>query len=505
MPRFRVLWAVAIAVATLSLGAASPPNANAETRVALVVGNSAYQNTTPLTNPLNDAKDMAAALKRAGFDVVEALDADKRRLDGALRSFTDKLNNADVALFFYAGHGLQVGSQNYLVPIDAKLERERDLEFEAMKLDFVLRQMEIDREGKTSIVILDACRDNPLSRNLARSMGTRSAGIGRGLAAASTGLGTFIAYSTQPGNVALDGDGRNSPFTTAMVKHIGTVGRNLPATMIEVRKDVVAATNGRQVPWDHSALTGDFYFLPNTTTASAPAGGGAVVSAPPGASGDVTALQARLAKLEADAKDRDAAAKSATANLADTLKLAELRTRLTNYEEMNKDLQRRLMDTRRQEMQTTDPNEKTRLSRSAMNLQMEWSRIGQNLKKTREDIAALEGTSPVTTASTATLPVASAATLPVTPKATTLNGAADFEVVDNVRLLGTEIRSFKAPSPVACREVCEKESQCVGFQHGRKIENMGICGLFSRVDERREDISWRSGIRLTETPTSKAN
>ena len=120
----------------------------AETRVALVVGNSAYQSTTPLANPLNDARDMAAALKAVGFDVVEALDADRRKLDGALRAFTDKLAKADVALFFYAGHGLQVGPQNYLVPVDAKLERERDLEFEAVRLEFVLRQMEIDREGQ---------------------------------------------------------------------------------------------------------------------------------------------------------------------------------------------------------------------------------------------------------------------------------------------------------------------------------------------------------------------
>ena len=125
---------------------------------------------------MNDARDMAAALKSVGFEVVEALDADRRKLDGAMRVFTDKLANADVALFFYAGHGLQVGAQNYLVPVDAKLERERDLEFETVKLDFVLRQMEIEREGKTTIVILDACRDNPLTRNLARSMGTRSAG-----------------------------------------------------------------------------------------------------------------------------------------------------------------------------------------------------------------------------------------------------------------------------------------------------------------------------------------
>jgi len=154
-------------------------SAHAEARLALVIGNSAYQSTTPLANPLNDARDMAAALRTAGFSVIEALDADKHKFDGALRDFADQLSRADVALFFYAGLGLQVGLQNYLVPIDAKLERERDLEFEAVKLEFVLRQMEIDREGKTTIVILDACRDNPLARNLARTMGTRSAAVGR--------------------------------------------------------------------------------------------------------------------------------------------------------------------------------------------------------------------------------------------------------------------------------------------------------------------------------------
>jgi len=278
------------------------PWAAAETRVALVVGNNAYQSTTPLANPLNDARDMAAALTAAGFNVVEALDADKRKLDGALRAFADQLSKADVALFFYAGHGLQVGLQNYLVPIDAKLERERDLEFEAVKLEFVLRQMEIDREGKTTIVILDACRDNPLSRNLARSMGTRSTAIGKGLAVAPAGLGTFIAYSTQPGNVALDGDGRNSPFTAALVKHMRAKGRNLPATMIEVRKEVVEATAGRQVPWDHSALTGDFYFQPPVAVPQ-----GTIADAPAGSSVDVAALQERLRVLEQEAKKRETA------------------------------------------------------------------------------------------------------------------------------------------------------------------------------------------------------
>jgi uncharacterized caspase-like protein len=355
--------------------------ATAETRVALVVGNAAYRNTGALANPLNDARDMAAALKASGFDVVEAFDADKRGMDGALRSFADKLGKADVALFFYAGHGLQVGAQNFLVPVDAKLERERDLEFEAVRLDFVLRQMEIDRDGKTSIVILDACRDNPLSRNLARSMGTRSVAIGQGLAAANTGLGTFIAYSTQPGNVALDGDGRNSPFTSAMVKHMGASGRNLPATMIEVRKDVVAATGGRQVPWDHSALTGDFFFIPDGSAGTAPV--------TTGSTGDVAALQARLKKLEDEAKQRQT-----TSVTPDMLKLSELRSRASSLDELTKDLQRRLLNARMQEGKASDVNEKTRLMRDSMNIQMEWSRRGLDLKKLRDEIATLEGTAP---------------------------------------------------------------------------------------------------------------
>ena len=258
-------------IVALGVWAVAASGARAEVRVALVVGNGAYKHTAPLANPINDARDMSAALKARGFSVVEAYDADKRGLDVALRTFSERLAKADVALFFYAGHGLQVGLQNYLVPVDARLERERDLEFEAVKLELVLRQMELDREGKTSIVILDACRDNPLARNLAQSMGTRSTAIGRGLASAPAGLGTFIAYSTQPGNVALDGTGRNSPFAAALLKHMPVQGRNLPALLIEVRKDVVAATRGQQVPWDHSALTRDFYFAGAGSAPRAPA------------------------------------------------------------------------------------------------------------------------------------------------------------------------------------------------------------------------------------------
>ena len=152
--------------------------AMAQKRVALVVGNSAYVNATALANPANDANDVAATLRDAGFEVILGLDLDKRGFEVKVRDFARALDQADVALFFYAGHGLQASGRNYLVPIDAQLKSERDLDFEGMSADFVLRQMELERAGKTNIVLLDACRDNPLARNLARNMGTRSASIG---------------------------------------------------------------------------------------------------------------------------------------------------------------------------------------------------------------------------------------------------------------------------------------------------------------------------------------
>jgi hypothetical protein len=232
--------------------------ASADKRVALVVGNSAYQHTTPLKNPTNDANDVAAALTRLGFDVVVGIDLDYGGLRQRVRQFSDKLPGAEVALFFYAGHGLQVAGKNYLAPVDARLESEADLDFATVDLDLVIRNME--RENRTNIVFLDACRDNPMATNLARRMGTRSASIGRGLARVETGVGTLIAFATQPGNVALDGAGRNSPFTTALLQTIEKPNLPLGEVMISVRNSVLRMTGGKQVPWEHSSLTGQFYF-----------------------------------------------------------------------------------------------------------------------------------------------------------------------------------------------------------------------------------------------------
>jgi WD40 repeat protein len=257
MLHLRLLIAVALFQAILVLPS------TAERRIALVIGNSAYLNAGALANPVNDATDTAQVLTKFDFEVILGLDLTRPAFEEKIRAFSRALTNADTAVLFYAGHGLQVAGHNYLIPVDAALGSERDLDFEAISLDFVLKQMEVGREGKTNIVFLDACRDNPLARNLARSMGTRSASVGKGLAEAQTGVGTFIAYSTQPGNVALDGKGRNSPFTAAFTARVQEPGRNLNAIMIDVRNDVLAATDGRQVPWDHSALTRDFYFQLN--------------------------------------------------------------------------------------------------------------------------------------------------------------------------------------------------------------------------------------------------
>ncbi len=240
-----------------------------EKRVALVVGNSVYDHAPTLANPSNDAAAVSAVLARLGFDVIEGIDLDQRAMRYLLRDFADALDDADVALFYYAGHGLQVAGRNYLVPIDARLERELDLAYEVTELSVVLKIME--RSPRTNLVFLDACRDNPLAGNLARSMGAaRSQAMGRGLARVESGIGTLIAYATEPGNIALDGKGEHSPFTAALLEHIEKPAIDVGQMLRRVRESVVAATNGRQVPWDHSSLTGDFYFVPKAAAEKAP-------------------------------------------------------------------------------------------------------------------------------------------------------------------------------------------------------------------------------------------
>ncbi|GAB6039517.1 caspase family protein [Endothiovibrio diazotrophicus] len=245
-------------IATLFLFGVGTADAAGD-RVALVVGNSEYMHAPFLPNPANDALDIREKLTSLGFDVKLIQDASRTQLEDAIRKFSKALRGSSVGLFFYAGHGLQVHGENYLVPIDAALMDEADIQFETVSVDVVMDQME--RDSRISLVFLDACRDNPLANKLARSMGTsRSTSVARGLGQIEAGMGTLLAYSTQPGNVAVDGDGRNSPFTAALLEHIGEGGLEVRQLLTRVRADVIKKSNGKQIPWDHSSLVDDFYF-----------------------------------------------------------------------------------------------------------------------------------------------------------------------------------------------------------------------------------------------------
>jgi len=258
--------AVLTFVAFAFLHAAPPPRHAPERahlgagvrRVALVIGNSAYRYSPRLENPRNDAADMGVVLRQLGFFVIDGFDLVKTAFDAKVRAFTEALKGAEVGLVFYAGHGIQVSGRNYLVPIDARLTTAAALDLEMVRLELVHKTME--REARTSLLFFDACRDNPLARELARTMGSQALDVGEGLAAIESGAGTLISFSTQPGNVALDGKGRNSPYSTALIRELATSREDLTAILMAVRNDVMRQTDHRQVPWEHSALTRRFYF-----------------------------------------------------------------------------------------------------------------------------------------------------------------------------------------------------------------------------------------------------
>ncbi len=227
-------------------------------RVALVIGNSAYAHVPQLTNPANDATDIAAELKKLGFEVIAGTDADKRSMKNALRQFVERRRGAEASLFFYAGHGIQMNGQNYLIPTDAELKDTFDVDWDLISLSKILEPM-ANEAGGTSIILLDACRNNPFENNF-RS-GSRAAFIVPGLARVETASGTFISFSTAPNNVAEDGTGRNSPFAEALLRHISTPGEDLASILTDVKQDVNKATKNKQTPWSEDSLTSKFYFI----------------------------------------------------------------------------------------------------------------------------------------------------------------------------------------------------------------------------------------------------
>jgi TPR repeat protein len=275
--------------------------AAAEKRVALIIGNAAYQHYGALANPAADVKAVGPILRAADFDVVEAIDLPREELERAIRGYLGRLDGADVSLVYYSGHAVQVDGRNFIIPIDAKLESELDLDFEALDLDTIMKFMQA--RSSVRLVFLDACRNNPFAGRAFSTAGQQTRSVStRGLARIDAGVGTLIAFSTEPGNVALDGEqGGLSPFTSAFVKHALTPAIDIRQMLTAVRNDVVATTQGKQVPWENSSLVADFFFVPKRPppvvdemhqVAAAPGGrirvGAAAPAQPEGGDLDVT-------------------------------------------------------------------------------------------------------------------------------------------------------------------------------------------------------------------------
>src|SRR5215218_1324276 len=243
--------------------------ASAEKRVALVIGNSHYKNAALLTNPANDAAAFSATLKSAGFDVVESrLDLSATEMRRVLRDFADQARDSEMAVVYYAGHGIEIDGTNYLIPTDARLERDTDIYDEAFSLDRVLLAIEPARQLR--LVIVDACRNNPFADTMKRTVTSRT--VSRGLARIEpTTTNTLVAFAAKAGLTALDGNSKNSPYATALVKHIATPGLDLRRAFGFIRDDVLQATGNRQEPYLYGSLGGaDVALVPAKPVALTP-------------------------------------------------------------------------------------------------------------------------------------------------------------------------------------------------------------------------------------------
>src|SRR5450432_1520062 len=268
-----------IALSVVGMLASANP-AKADKRVAFVVGNGAYRNVAQLPNPPVDAKAMAGVLRNAGFDVVEGIDLTRDKMTERLLEFGQKTHGADIAVFFYAGHGIAVDGVNYLLPVDADIKSEMDVKLgAAINIDLTLDQTMSD--AKVKLVFLDACRDNPFAAKIKSNASTRSVSVQSGLAEMKSGEGTLIAFATGPGQTALDGqEGTNSPFTRALMANIAKPGVEIQQAMTQVRAQVNEETNKGQLPWGHTNLIGAVYLNPAAkpapgAEAAAPAAGSA--------------------------------------------------------------------------------------------------------------------------------------------------------------------------------------------------------------------------------------
>ncbi len=233
-------------------------------RMALVIGNGAYTGVKALPNPPNDARAVAKSLRDIGFTVSEGIDLDRAAMQTMTRNFLREAARAQIALVYYAGHGVQIGGRNYLIPVDVRMQAGHSLTEGMVDMDTILAGL--DDQVRTNILIFDACRNNPLEQQTASNEPGRGLSAGAGLAAPTTlgagqtlGAGTLIAFATAPGKVALDGEGANSPFSAALSRHIGTPGLEAQQMLTRVRAEVVSSTKNMQVPWSNSSLLGEVY------------------------------------------------------------------------------------------------------------------------------------------------------------------------------------------------------------------------------------------------------
>jgi Caspase domain/Domain of unknown function (DUF4189) len=239
---------------------------DSQDRFALVIGNSGYRTAAVLPNALNDAFDVAAALERLGFEVTLALDVDSRSMNELIDSFAGSLPHSAIVVFYFAGHGLQIDRENYLLATDTGIANVDDVLEQGIKVSQVIERLSAD--GRAKVIILDACRNNPWLERAERQVefgrsveaGGRRVTVLPGLAQADGGPNTLIVYSTQPDNVAADGTGRNSPFTRALVRHIEAPHEEIREILGQVRYEVMSETGKRQVPWDHSSLFDPIFF-----------------------------------------------------------------------------------------------------------------------------------------------------------------------------------------------------------------------------------------------------
>ena len=242
---FTVILAAAGFLSSIDIAAAV-----AGQRVALVIGNASYAHAPALANPLNDASDIGAVLERLGFAVTRLENADQAALRRGLQAFALAASASEIAVVFYAGHGIEVDQRNYLVPVDARLVSDQDVEFETVPLELVSRA--VARASGLRLVILDACRENPFAASMQRAGATRS--IGRGLARVEPSGETLVAYAAKEGTVASDGDGRNSPYSAALLGHLAEPGLEVGLMFRKVRDAVLASTGGLQEPFVYGSL-----------------------------------------------------------------------------------------------------------------------------------------------------------------------------------------------------------------------------------------------------------